>query len=230
MQDAVALVGAGVAAQRIELLDAETVRAVNAYKGTAYAEAPSLFLEFAGGSTESVEGDLEAAASSPSGRAARSCRRSASRRRAHASGRRATTSCSRSCTARPGSCTRRPTSACPVSELPGAIAHARALSETLGIDAAIVAHAGDGNYHVLFMLDPAEPRQLEAAERLNAEIVDWALDRGGHLHGRARHRHRQARLPRARARRPRPVPARAEARCSTRTGSSTRGRRCRERA
>ena len=29
------------------------------------------------------------------------------------------------------------------------------------------------------MLDPAEPSELAAAEQLNAEIVDWALDRGG---------------------------------------------------
>jgi D-lactate dehydrogenase (cytochrome) len=67
----------------------------------------------------------------------------------------------------------------PVSELPAAIAHARSRSEALGLEAAIVAHAGDGNYHVLFMLDPAEPREFAAAEQLNAEIVDWALDRGG---------------------------------------------------
>ena len=29
------------------------------------------------------------------------------------------------------------------------------------------------------MLDPDDPRELEAAHRLNAEIVDWALERGG---------------------------------------------------
>ena len=56
---AVAIVGAGVSVVRLELLDAETLRAVNAYKGTALEEAPSLFVELAG-SAEGVAGDLEA--------------------------------------------------------------------------------------------------------------------------------------------------------------------------
>jgi D-lactate dehydrogenase (cytochrome) len=176
---AVALVGAGVAAQRIELLDAETVRAVNAFKGTTYAEAPSLFLEFAGGSVESVEGDLAAARQLAEWEGCEELQEE-----------RDPTARSRLWEARhhvlfallegsPGKLHKATDVCVPVSELPAAIAHARTLSKTLGIDAAIVAHAGDGNYHVLFMLDPAEPRQLEAAERLNAEIVDWALDRGG---------------------------------------------------
>ena len=55
---AVAMIGSGVMVTRVELLDAATIAAVNAYKDTAFAEAPSLFLEFAG--TEAgVAGDLE---------------------------------------------------------------------------------------------------------------------------------------------------------------------------
>jgi D-lactate dehydrogenase (cytochrome) len=67
----------------------------------------------------------------------------------------------------------------PVSQLAPAVAHARGLVDQLGLTAAVVAHAGDANYHVLFMLDPGDPRELESAERLNSEIVDWALERGG---------------------------------------------------
>ena len=57
---AVALAGAGLALMRAELVDAVTIRAVNAYKGTAYPEAPSLFVEL-GGTEAGVEGDLVAA-------------------------------------------------------------------------------------------------------------------------------------------------------------------------
>jgi D-lactate dehydrogenase (cytochrome) len=67
----------------------------------------------------------------------------------------------------------------PVSYLPEAIGRARQAVERLGLDAAIVGHVGDGNYHVLFMLDPADPSEQEAAERLNEELVDFALARGG---------------------------------------------------
>jgi D-lactate dehydrogenase (cytochrome) len=176
---AAGLVGAGVAAQRIELLDAETVRAVNAYKGSDYAEAPSLFLEFAGGSAESVEGDLAAARElarwegcdelqeerDPTQRARLwQARHDVLFALLHGS---------------PGKLHKTTDVCVPVSQLAGAIAHARGLARALSLDAAIIAHAGDGNYHVLFMLDPEDPRELEAAERLNAEIVDWALTRGG---------------------------------------------------
>ena len=57
---ATAIVGGGRRPPaRVELLDAETIGAVNAYKGTDYAEAPSLFVELAG-SEAGVAGDLEA--------------------------------------------------------------------------------------------------------------------------------------------------------------------------
>jgi D-lactate dehydrogenase (cytochrome) len=176
---AVALVGAGVAAQRIELLDAATVAAVNTFKGTQYAELPSLFLEFAGGSEASVAGDLDAARELASWEGCDELqeeREPAARARlwearhhvlfalVHAS---------------PGKVHKSTDVCVPVSELPAAIARARARADGLGLDAAIVAHAGDGNYHVLFMLDPEDQRELDAADRLNAEIVDWALDRGG---------------------------------------------------
>jgi D-lactate dehydrogenase (cytochrome) len=176
---AAALVGAGIAAQRIELLDAETVRSVNAYKDTRFAEAPSLFLEFAGGSAESVDGDLAAARElarwggceelqeerDPTARARLwEARHHVLFALLHGS---------------PGKLHKTTDVCVPVSRLADAIAHARARSDALGLAASIVAHAGDGNYHVLFMLDPGDPRELEAAERLNAEIVDWALERGG---------------------------------------------------
>ena len=54
---AAVLVAAGVSVSRVELLDAATVRAVNRYEETTYAEAPTLFLEF-GGTRASVDADL----------------------------------------------------------------------------------------------------------------------------------------------------------------------------
>ena len=69
----------------------------------------------------------------------------------------------------------------PVSELPEAIRRARASLDEHGFEeaAAIVAHAGDGNYHVLFMLDPDDPGERTRAQNLDAELVEWALAHGG---------------------------------------------------
>src|SRR4028118_1547492 len=61
---AVAMIRTGMRVGRVELVDARTVGAVNAYKGTDYAVSPTLFLEFSG-SQASAEHDLAA----PRGRA-----------------------------------------------------------------------------------------------------------------------------------------------------------------
>jgi D-lactate dehydrogenase (cytochrome) len=175
---AAAIVGAGIAATRIELLDEFTVRAVNAYKGTTYEEAPTLFLEF-GGSEVGVAGDLEAALELARWEG---CEEFQHEREAEAR--------TRLWEARhhvlfalvhssPGKLHKSTDACVPVSELAAAVAHARDRADALGLTSSIIAHAGDGNYHVLFMLDPEDPDELEAADRLNAEIVEWALARGG---------------------------------------------------
>ena len=175
---AVALVGAGVTVTRVELLDAATVHAVNAFKQTSYDEAPSLFLELSG-SQPGVEGDLAATRDIV---AWEGCTAFAFEREPDAR--------ARLWEARhhvlfallhgsPGKLHLSTDVCVPVSELPAAIRHARSLADELRLDAALIAHAGDGNYHVLFMLDPDDPTELQAAKRLNAEIVEWALARGG---------------------------------------------------
>src|SRR5918992_5779468 len=57
---AVAMIRSGMRIGRVELVDARTIEAVNAYKGTGYAVAPTLFLEFSG-SEAGVEADVAAA-------------------------------------------------------------------------------------------------------------------------------------------------------------------------
>ncbi len=47
------------------------------------------------------------------------------------------------------------------------------------IPAPIVGHVGDGNFHVIFVLDPDSPAELEEAQRLNDRIVERALSMDG---------------------------------------------------
>jgi D-lactate dehydrogenase (cytochrome) len=175
---AAAMIGSGVMVTRVELLDAATVRAVNAYKETAYPEAASLFVEFAG-SEAGVAGDLEATRelAGDQGCATFEFERDPEAR-------------ARLWEARhhvlfallhgsPGKLHKSTDVCVPVSELPEAIRRARSAVERFGLEAAIIGHVGDGNYHVLFMLDPDDPAEREAAERLNAELVEDALAVGG---------------------------------------------------
>jgi D-lactate dehydrogenase (cytochrome) len=47
------------------------------------------------------------------------------------------------------------------------------------LPAPIVGHAGDGNFHVGFVIDPKEPKEMAEAERLNELIVRRALSLDG---------------------------------------------------
>jgi D-lactate dehydrogenase (cytochrome) len=175
---AVAMIGSGVMVTRVELLDAETISAVNAYKETAYAEAPSLFIEFAG--TEAgVAGDLDATREIAGWEGCRSfeheVEQEARTRLWEARHHAAFAIAARA----PGKQAMATDVAVPLSELPAAVELARARLDARGRDGAIVGHVGDGNFHVALMLDPDDPADLADAKALNDELVDWALARGG---------------------------------------------------
>jgi D-lactate dehydrogenase (cytochrome) len=171
---AVALVGAGVTVTRCELLDEETLRAVNTHKGTSYPEAPSLFIELDGADAEvesarevcgwegvvSFEADATAEGRTRLWDARHNAVFAVA---AGAPGKRwfATDVC------------------VPLSVLPDAVEHGRACADRRGIPAAIVAHAADGNFHLALMVDPDDPAEVAAAQELSAELVEWALERGG---------------------------------------------------
>ncbi len=63
--------------------------------------------------------------------------------------------------------------------MPDALRNARETIASRGIDGAILGHVGDGNYHAVFMLDAKDEADIERAKAVNAEIVRYALERGG---------------------------------------------------
>jgi D-lactate dehydrogenase (cytochrome) len=176
---AVGMVGSGVALTRVELLDALTLRALNRYKQSSYPEAPSLFLEFAGTET-GVTGEVAAArqiceaedSGSFDSEREEEARNRLWEARHHAA-------FALAAAAPPGSKFKATDVCVPVSELPGAVRHARGLVEERGIEASIIGHVGDGNYHVGFSVDPGDASAIAAAEQVNDEIVAYALARGG---------------------------------------------------
>lgn len=170
---AAALVAAGVAVSRLELVDGPTLCAVNAYKGTAFLETATLFIEVEGTDEEVREACEAALAYEAEADPTRRTRLWEARHHVLFA----------LLAAAPGRLHKATDVCVPVPALAEAIRHARAAIETRGLEASIVAHAGDGNYHVLFMLDPEDPSECEQAEELNAEIVEWALAHGGTCSG-----------------------------------------------
>ncbi len=67
----------------------------------------------------------------------------------------------------------------PVSELAGCVLHARELLEGFSVPAAILGHVGDGNYHVVFAVDPSSESEMAAVAAINKQMVEKALSVGG---------------------------------------------------
>lgn len=67
----------------------------------------------------------------------------------------------------------------PISELAGSVALARDLVEKAGATAAILGHVGDGNFHVMFAVDPDDKDELERVRSINAELIHHAIAVGG---------------------------------------------------
>jgi D-lactate dehydrogenase (cytochrome) len=177
-QAAATMIGSGVQVTRCELADAETIRTVNAFKGTTYEELPHLWVEF-GGSEEGVAGDLEttreiaaeegatsfSAETDPAARARLwDARHNALHALLHSE---------------PGKRSYATDVCVPVSELPEAIRLGRSLVDEIGLLGHIVGHVGDGNYHIAVLVDPADENEVARAKALNERIVEDALARGG---------------------------------------------------
>jgi D-lactate dehydrogenase (cytochrome) len=175
---AATIVGAGVLVTRCELLDATTIAALNAFTGTSFPESPYLFVEF-GGTDAGVVGDLATTrelATDEGATAFESERDPTARSRMWEARHSALMA---SLALAPGSKAMTTDVAVPVSELAGAIEHARTALDESGLRGGIVGHVGDGNFHVAFLLDPEDVASIAQAEALNARIVGDALARGG---------------------------------------------------
>ena len=172
----------GVPVARIEFLDEVMVKAVNQFSGLSLLEQPTLFLEFHG-SVSSVRENAELAGEimhdlggSDFKWAVKTEERNElwkARHNAYYAG----------LAFRPG-CRVLSTDVCvPISRLAECIAETkRDLSESF-IIAPIVGHVGDGNFHLLMLVDPAQPEEYAEAERLNERLFRRALSMDGTITG-----------------------------------------------
>ncbi|HEX6980277.1 MAG TPA: FAD-linked oxidase C-terminal domain-containing protein [Alphaproteobacteria bacterium] len=71
----------------------------------------------------------------------------------------------------------------PRKQLPAVLDRIGALADKHGLRVANVFHAGDGNLHPLILFDANNPKEVEAAERLGADILRLCVEVGGVLTG-----------------------------------------------
>ncbi len=172
----------GIPVARIELLDEAMMSAVNAYAGLTHAESPTLFLEFHGtdaGVREQATMVSRIAASHGGGDFRWAAVEEEQRRLWQARH-----DVAYACKAlRPG-CEMWPTDVCvPISRLTECILATRQDISSNGLIAPIVGHVGDGNFHVVMVVDVNDEQEMRRAGQFNDRLVRRALSMGGTCSG-----------------------------------------------
>jgi D-lactate dehydrogenase (cytochrome) len=164
----------GVPIARCELLDANAIRAVNRHSGLTLPEAPLLLMEFHGspaGVREQAE-TVQALAHEHGGTEFQWATTPEERTRLWTARHKSYFAALQS---RPG-CRCQSTDTCvPISRLAESINESVDEAEASGIPYWIVGHVGDGNFHLSYLFDPDDPREVAEVERLNVSMVRRAL-------------------------------------------------------
>jgi len=178
VQTTIATIQLGVPVARCELLDALTVKAVNARDGLGLPELPLLLFEFHGSpaSVEEQAQAVEAIAAEHGAQGFRWATRPEDRTRLWEARHNAYFACLQ---LKPG-CRSFTTDVCvPISRLAECINATIADLEASFLPAPILGHVGDGNFHCAILASADDPREVEEAERLNTRIVERALAMDG---------------------------------------------------
>lgn len=174
----IATIQLGVPIARCELLDALTVKAVNAHAKLGLPELPLLLFEFHGSDSavrEQAE-TVQMIAKENGGREFQWAVTPEERTRLWSARHNAYFACLQ---LKPG-CRCSTTDVCvPISRLAECIGETVRDVEQTGLLAPILGHVGDGNFHCAILLDPNDAREVEAAEQLNRRIVARALKADG---------------------------------------------------
>jgi len=175
----IATIQLGVPVARIELLDDVQVDAVNRHSKTSYAVADTLLFEFHGDTERDVSEQakiVEALAAERGGRGFQWATRLEDRERLWHARHNVHFA---SLALRPG-CRSMATDVCvPISRLADCVLETKEDHAHAPFPVCLVGHAGDGNFHVIYLIDPDDPAELDEARRLNERIVTRALGMGG---------------------------------------------------
>ncbi|MBB5217434.1 FAD-binding oxidoreductase [Parapusillimonas granuli] len=174
VQSVIEIIQMGVPIARVEFMDTAAVKAINAYSKLDLKESPLLLFEFHG-SPSGVKEQAEVVQEITRGnggmdfewadRPEDRSRLWTARHNAYFAG----------LQLRPG-CRASTTDVCvPISRLAECVSETAAELDLASFPYTIVGHVGDGNFHVLMLLDPDDPAQWEESEQLNRRLVERAI-------------------------------------------------------
>ncbi|CAM3798297.1 FAD-binding oxidoreductase [Castellaniella denitrificans] len=164
----------GVPVARIEFMDAHAVRATNRYSHLDLRESPLLLFEFHGSpaSVREQAESVQAIAREHGGQDFEWADRPEDRSRLWTARHNAYFA---GLQLRPG-CRSSTTDVCvPISRLAECVGETARELDQASFPYTIVGHVGDGNFHVLMLLDPDNPDEWAESERLNQRLVARAI-------------------------------------------------------
>jgi D-lactate dehydrogenase (cytochrome) len=169
----------GISVARVELLDEKQIEAINRYSKTDYPLLPTLFFEFHGDSDRHVSeqaATVQSLAEERGGLGFQWASRLEDREKLWTARH---DSYYAAIALRPG-CRAMITDVCvPISRLAECILKTKEDHEGASFPVALVGHVGDGNFHMVYLIDPANERELAEARGLSDKIVDRAFSMGG---------------------------------------------------
>ena len=178
VQTTIQLIQMGVPIARCELLDANAIRAVNQHSKLSLHESPLLLMEFHGSeaSVQEQAQTVQALAAEHGGQAFQWARTPEERSKLWAARHRSYFAALQT---RPGCRCQSSDTCVPISRLAESINDSVDEAEASGIPYWIVGHVGDGNFHLSYLMDPADAHEVAEVERLNVQMVRRALRLGG---------------------------------------------------
>ena len=179
VETVIATIQLGVGVARVELIDERQLDAINRYSKTDYPVAPTLFFEFHGDHDRHVREQAEAVEGLAKDRGCRGftwATKLEDRERLWQARHDALYA---ALALRPGARAWTTDVCVPISRLADCILETQREHADAPFPICLVGHAGDGNFHLLYVLDPSSASELEAARALNDALVRRALAMGG---------------------------------------------------
>jgi len=182
-QAVIEVIQLGIPVARMEIIDETQLALVNRFSKTGYPEAPTLFFEFHGTSQAVVDDQARTVqaivrehhatgfqwASTPEDRA----RLWQARHDAYYA----------TVASRPGARAMTTDVCVPISQLAPCILETQADARASTVTAPLVGHAGDGNFHLILVLDPEDADEVSRVSAFSQRLVERALRMGGTCSG-----------------------------------------------
>lgn len=178
VQAVIDIMQSGVPIARVEFMDERAVRAVNAYSHTQLAEQPLLLFEFHGSPAGIGEQAalVQALTADQGGTAFQWAEKPEERTALWTARHHYFFACLQQ---RPGGKGITTDVCVPISRLADCVTQTAEDLQGLSFPWSIVGHVGDGNFHVVMLIDPDDPQEWERAEAVNTRLVMRAIEMDG---------------------------------------------------